>query len=151
MYFLHSAVWFPVRQFGFVGERAKLVAPETGRLSSRRLINIKRIRVVQDCYAHANQGIVPDDSLFAHGGVYTQKAKWFDGADAGDHHMRCDHYVILDGAVVANVIAAPDDYVTADCDKWLNCIVFEDETLVSQFVLSQFGDLGADITDQFKA
>jgi hypothetical protein len=39
--------------------------------------------------------------------------------------------VALDNAVVADVIAAPDDDVVADRGKRLNRVVFEDEAIVA--------------------
>ena len=39
--------------------------------------------------------------------------------------------MILDCAVVPNVIAAPEDNIVADLSKWLNGVVFEDEAIVA--------------------
>ena len=48
--------------------------------------------------------------------------------------MRSYEAMILDGGMVTNVIAAPQCYVVANSDEWLNGVVFENEAVFADFV-----------------
>ena len=65
--------------------------------------------------------------------------------------MRRDERVALNDAVVADVIAAPDDDVVADRRERLNRVVFEDEAIVADAALGERRGPTADVGDQLVA
>jgi hypothetical protein len=129
-------------------EAADLIAPEAGGRSCERLIDLELFRVLQNRHTHSDKSLACNDRLVPHGRVNAEEAIRFDGGAARDHDMRGDHDVILDAAVVANVITAPHNDVASDFNKGLDGVVFEDEAIIAALETGPDGRLGTDIADQ---
>src|SRR4051812_27715093 len=65
--------------------------------------------------------------------------------------MRCEGDMVLDRAVMPDMVSAPKDYVVPQRGEWLNCIVFQDEAIISDLRAGEHGRLRADVADQVVA
>jgi len=63
--------------------------------------------------------------------VYAEKAIAFDNAVAGNDHMRANEIMIVNGGVVANMVAAPECNIVADLYERLYGVVFENKAIVA--------------------
>src|SRR5262249_23230242 len=62
-------------------------------------------------------------------GVDAQEAIFANLGATGDHHMGSDEDVVLDAAMVAQMVTAPDGHVVANLDIRLDCDVLENEAI----------------------
>src|SRR6266850_932064 len=67
---------------------------------------------------------------------------------SGKNHVRSEGNMIFDHAVVPDVIAAPQDHVVADRGEWLNGIVLEYETVITDRDPGENGGFRTDVADQ---
>ena len=133
----------------FVGKTLDLVAPKASGLRTLCLVNLELFRVFQDAYAHSNQTLARDNRLVAHGCIDTEKGKLTNRAATRNNDVRGDHDMVMYYGAVADVITAPEHDITADLNKRLDGIVFENETVVATFKSGESCCFGTDVTDQF--
>ena len=62
--------------------------------------------------------------------------------------MRGERYVVLDDAVVTNVITTPEHHVVSNGREWLNRIVLENKTVVADAGSAKEGSFRADVADE---
>ena len=71
--------------------------------------------------------------MIMQGGIHAEKAVVSYPASAGYHYMRGNEYMIPNNGVMADVIAAPQDYIAADLNKRLDIVTFKYETVIAYF------------------
>jgi hypothetical protein len=108
------------------------VATGNPRLPGRTaFVNSPRLSIPCDGRAHADQRTFRDSQSVTHCRIDAEEARLLDCAVSRQDDMRCEEDMIGDRAVMADVISAPKNDVVSDRHKGLNCVVFENETIVA--------------------
>ena len=86
------------------------------------------VHVMSDCGINAQEAIFPHVNL------------------PGEHDMRRNERIVVDDAVMADMIAAPKSDVVADTDEGLHGIVLKDERMLAYLHIGPHERPGADVT-----
>src|SRR5690606_11245752 len=68
---------------------------------------------------------------------------------ARKHYVGCKHNVIADGTMVPYMVPTPKDNIISNSCKRLDCIIFQNEAIVSNFIAKCCG-LTTNIADELK-
>lgn len=67
----------------------------------------------------------------AHRGIHPKEAMRLDDTVTGEHDLRGKEDVVLNHAVVTDMISTPQHYVISNSREWLKRICLQNETIIA--------------------
>src|SRR5204862_6862275 len=101
-----------------------------------------RLGISRDCSRHGDERPLGDVDAVADGGINTEKGIGLHHAMTRQDNVGCERDMILDRAVMPNVVTTPKDDVVSNGRERLNGIIFQEEGIVSNLRAGYDSSLG---------